>query len=182
VRCVAIMAGGRGSRVGNPEKMLIELCGRPLISILIEELSRFYDRILVITSKNHINLIKYLRDRAEVDIVLLGGESYSRDLCELINVIRPRPLLVFPSDIVARDFSKIIRAVETLLASSHYAVDILTLAYEDGSPLGISVILAETCHYGRELSWSNLNLISREDVLDIDYPEDYDRAISLMRC
>ncbi len=178
VKCVVIFAGGRGSRIGNPEKMLLEICNRPIISILIEILAKYFKNILVITSRFHKNLINLLKRDYRVDLIVLPARDYCEDLCYIINIVRPRPLLLLPSDIVVRNVERFLYAISSVRS----VVDIVTLAYVDGTPLGVSIVYSDKCIPGVELSWTCVNVFTADDVVDVDTLLDYDVVKRSMRC
>ncbi|NPA70696.1 MAG: NTP transferase domain-containing protein [Crenarchaeota archaeon] len=178
VKCVVIFAGGKGSRIGNPEKMLLKICNKPIILMLIDSLSKYFRRIIIVTSKFHKNLIELLKVHSKVDLIILPARDYCEDLCHIINIVRPRPLLMLPSDIVLRNvkrFFDIIRSVKS-------NVDIVTLSYIDGTPLGVSIVYSYRCVPGVELSWINLNVFTIDDVFDIDTLLDYEIAKRSIIC
>ncbi len=177
------MAGGRGRRLRNPEKMLLKICGRPIMLILLDFLQKFFNRIIVVTSGDHRDLIKSLKNMYRIDIIVLSGIEYSRDICDIINIVRLRPLLVLPSDIIIRNpesFLQVLRRVQMLTDDREF--DIVTLSYLDGTMLGISLVYSERCYYGRELSWIMLRVFDSDSILDIDTWEDYEKARRLIRC
>jgi len=178
VKCVVIFAGGRGSRISNPEKMLLKICNRPIILTLIDILVKNFKNILIVTSRYHKNLINLLRRDSRVDLIVLPARDYCEDFCYIINIVRPRPLLVLPSDIIVRNiehFLNIVNRVET-------DVDLVTLSYVDGTPLGVSIVFTDKCVPGIILSWSCINVFTNDDVIDIDTLADYEKARCSIMC
>ena len=69
-RSALILAGGRGSRMGYREKALIDINGRPLVTIVIERLEKAVDNIII-----------SVRDRAQGELLepVVPGHKFAYD-------------------------------------------------------------------------------------------------------
>ena len=104
-----VMAGGVGSRFftekGSGEKPMVELCGRPLISYVIDTLkrSRSISHIFVVTSPSVPQTREYVErheDMKDVDVIPAPGLGYVGDMVHGIHAAAIRePVLVIMSDL-----------------------------------------------------------------------------------
>lgn len=89
-----IMAGGKGSRMNNSEKLLLKY-KKPIISHVIEALihSNCFDRIIVVTSPNAPKT-KHFLSKLKVEIVETSGNGYVQDLNYALNQLSDDVLVV----------------------------------------------------------------------------------------
>jgi len=174
---VVIMAGGSGSRLRNPEKHLLKIGDKTIIEYLIETLKNIFKSIVVLTSVRHRRLIELLRKYEYVDIIVMSGVDYCIDMCMCINTIIRKPILIVNGDCVIINFEKFIKALEYALKISNY--NIVTLCYVDGSVSNVSLVYADRCIFGKELSWTSLPIFDLNDIIDIDTLDDYVKVVSL---
>ncbi|WP_296792572.1 NTP transferase domain-containing protein [uncultured Methanobrevibacter sp.] len=84
-----LMAGGMGTRLKVPcEKPLFELCGKPLIKYVLDNLesSRFIDKIIIAVSPHTQETTKYLNSLdADFQILDTSGEDYLTDLSYILD-------------------------------------------------------------------------------------------------
>lgn len=96
-----VMAGGPGNRLGMGEKPLIDLCGKSMISYVLDALrqSEKIDEIFVATSPYTPRTREYL-EREGVRVVKTKGIGYVSDLMEAAETIGLKsPFLVVMSDL-----------------------------------------------------------------------------------
>jgi len=96
-----VMAGGPGNRLGMGEKPLIDLCGKPMISYVLDALrqSERVDEIFVATSPHTPRTREYL-GREGVRAVKTKGIGYVSDLVEAAETIGlESPFLIVMSDL-----------------------------------------------------------------------------------
>jgi len=96
-----VMAGGSGNRLGKGEKPLMDLCGKPMISYVLDALhqSERVDKIFVATSPYTPETEKYL-ENTRVKVIETKGIGYVSDLVEATEILGLRtPFLVVMSDL-----------------------------------------------------------------------------------
>lgn len=94
-----IMAGGKGSRLGNPYKPFIEICGKPMILWVYDVVKKLVNQrnIYVSTLRNHpiLPLLKEVMDSG--NIIFTSGKGYEYDVLEALRLVG-LPSIVLPSD------------------------------------------------------------------------------------
>ncbi len=161
-----ILAGGKGTRIGNPEKCLLDFCGQPLIEHVLNIVRTFFRKIVVATTIKHRNILKFCKE-SSVDILITPGLGLCYDLCMLVNITHTRPLIIFPCDLIlTRDI------VQQVLHAARIAEENICLTFIDerGGFTGITVITYNKCTFGLEFRWQNVKLHGQ--VYDIDTLED----------
>jgi len=96
-----VMAGGPGNRLGKGEKPLIDLCGKSMISYVLNVLhqSERVDKIFVATSPHTPKTEKYLKN-TRIKVIKTKGIGYVSDLVEATEILGLRtPFLVVMSDL-----------------------------------------------------------------------------------
>jgi len=96
-----VMAGGPGNRLGKGEKPLIDLCGKPMISYVLDVLhqSERVDKIFVATSPHTPKTEKYL-ENTRIKVIKTKGIGYVSDLVEATETLGLKtPFLVVMSDL-----------------------------------------------------------------------------------
>ncbi|WP_069808262.1 NTP transferase domain-containing protein [Vulcanisaeta thermophila] len=118
---VLIMAGGRGTRLGNPNKPLINVCGRPMIEAVVDSV-RGLGRVYVVTTKSHTEIINWALGNG-VDYVITRGLGYAEDLLEALGILGA-PSLVLPGDmpLITREF-----VIKFLRACAYLRMPMVTL-------------------------------------------------------
>jgi GTP:adenosylcobinamide-phosphate guanylyltransferase len=157
-----IMAGGRGTRMGNNKKMLLEIDGKSILYRIIDLLKQMGFRVNICISKN-TQFLSYV----EGVNIITGTGDYSEDLkysLELCSI----PALVLPADVI---FSR--NLLEKFI-ELHYTVKtgIATLKV-NGELSGISIFFKRP--ENKELSYTNIE-ISDNSFFNLNYPEDYIKA------
>ena len=94
-----IMAGGSGSRLGQGEKPLAIVCGRPMISYITDAfLAGGYETVVVVSPKTPVTA-NWCRAHG-IAIVRTGGDGYVEDMISAVHQLEERqPLVVSVSDI-----------------------------------------------------------------------------------
>jgi len=168
VPCV-VMAGGRGSRMGDPEKVLARVCGVPLLAHVVSALrgAESCSRILVAATPGHGGVVR-LAQALGAEVALLPGDSYVEDLRVALRLVGT-PALAVSGDIVGLTPGLVDWFVREALARPAPVVDLETL---DG-PVGV------TLHKDVEGGpWDTIRLESHAPF-DVDTPEDLARANNL---
>ncbi len=81
-----VMAGGMGKRLGNEEKPLTPLCGKPMISYVLHALmdSQNIDRVFVATSpkvkKTVAWLMEFKKKQGGIDLIQTPGGGFVNDM------------------------------------------------------------------------------------------------------
>jgi adenosylcobinamide-phosphate guanylyltransferase len=174
---VLIMAGGRGSRIGDPSKPLIKILGKPMIEYVIDAINGLGE-INIATTKNHERIIQWARSN-NYTIVLTSGRDYPNDLIEALR-LTGTPTLVLPSDmpLLSKEFiTKFLRAV------AHIRTPMVTLAAVRGCEIeytGISYIRDLTMSNG-VIPWSTLTTAWTMELININTREDLEEATKLIQ-
>ncbi len=169
-----VMAGGRGSRYGSPEKIVLNVCGKKLIGYVIDVIRPLCRDIVLAISRNTYKIpeVRNLCIEGDIDCVETSGMGYVEDLSLLLCSIR-KPILVMPADIIIRrgvveDF------VERAMKMNE---DVITMAIEGNGveePIGIG--LFNSCGG----NWANI-VYSPKSAVDIDTRNDLEIAESMCR-
>lgn len=94
-----IMAGGKGSRLKNPSKPFIEVCGKPMILWVYETARKIVseNNIYVATLKDHLVLPLLKSIVSEERIIFTSGKGYEYDVVEAIIKVGT-PAILLPAD------------------------------------------------------------------------------------
>jgi len=174
---VLIMAGGRGSRIGDPSKPLIKILGKPMIEYVIDAINGLGE-VNIATTKDHERIIQWARSNNHT-IVLTSGRDYPNDLIEALR-LTGTPTLVLPSDmpLLSKEFiTKFLRAV------AHIRTPMVTLAAVRGCEIeytGISYIRDLTMSNG-VIPWSTLTTAWTMELININTREDLEEATKLIQ-
>ncbi|HEY6882491.1 MAG TPA: NTP transferase domain-containing protein [Nitrososphaeraceae archaeon] len=103
----AIMCGGKGSRIKNSidmEKPLLMLKGKTMIELVLYALaeSHEFDKIIGVTSSNTPKTQAFVNCYLTLlmtDLIKTEGRSYSKDLSEVLNNLKPATIFVVPADL-----------------------------------------------------------------------------------
>lgn len=171
ITCV-IMAGGEGRRLGNPLKFMLEVCGEPIITRLINQLSNKCKHIIVVLTHRTLKTSPKLQSNYMVNCIELPGRDYVEDLSIVLKAL-PKPALVVAADIVMKD-------------------EVLTKFINDALKLTTNVVSAQVISEGRPTlvglsmfheeggRWINV-LVSSGGIIDVDTYNDLERARSICR-
>ncbi|MCL4340480.1 MAG: NTP transferase domain-containing protein [Candidatus Thermoplasmatota archaeon] len=101
-----LMAGGKGKRMGNPLKFLLEIDGRSILECLTEIIHRMFDTVYItVTPANQERIRAVCKD---CNILVTSGEDYAFDLNMALGNILHYPVLVLGSDTVIIDMETFI--------------------------------------------------------------------------
>ncbi|MGC9112338.1 NTP transferase domain-containing protein [Acidilobus sp.] len=169
IEVAAIMAGGLGSRLGGPWKPTVNVCGRPLIRYVIDAVSPVSRLALIVTSPASSSYLRGLALPPSFAELMLDGSGYGYDLGRLLNVVRPRPLLVLPADLYGLRSRDLEEAYRVSLEVSEPVVTVRAR----GEYVGISVFKG----YSYD-EWANVDIDM--DVINVNDGESLEEARS--RC
>lgn len=100
-----VMAGGPGARLSKGEKPLISLCGRPMISYVLDALcqSERVDKIFIATSPHTPETEKHL-EKMNYCVIETKGMGYISDLIEATETLGLKsPFLIVMADLPLLD-------------------------------------------------------------------------------
>ena len=156
------MAGGRGSRMGNNKKMLLNINGVPVLYRIIASLREAGFKVNICITKN----TEFLSDIEGANIITGTGNyaddlKYSLGLCSV-------PALVLPADVIfSRNLLK-----SFIELSDKVRTDIATLKV-NSELSGISIFLKKP--EDKELSYTNIE-IEDKSFFNLNYQDDYIKA------
>ncbi len=156
------MAGGKGSRMGTSEKMLLTINGERIIDTVIKTLQNQNFSISLCISKNTGFLDGYKSLK-----IIKGHGDYAEDLKYAVTMCS-LPVLVIPSDVIfpaeiLPDFIERSFSLDTGIAT----------LIVNGKLSGISIFFRKP---GKgNLPYENVEM-SMEDFFNLNYPDDYKRA------
>ena len=156
------MAGGRGTRMRNNKKMLLEIDGKPVLYRIIDLLQQMGFRVNICISKN----TEFLSDTGEVKIIA-GMGNYSEDLKHSLHSCSV-PALVLPADVI---FSR--NLLEKFIELSGSVSKEISTLKVNGELSGISIFFKRP--ENKELSYTNIE-ISDNSFFNLNHPEDYIKA------
>ncbi len=167
IETAIIMAGGKGKRFGSSFKPFTELCGKPMIFNIIDKTRKLFKYNIIAISENVENFLYILKNKYK-DILLIytTGIDYSIDLKIILDIIRKRPIIIFPSDIPFIE-NKTIEKI--ILSAKDIEEDLITILNKQGEPIGISIIKGNNLNI-----WNNLKL--NEDLININTINDLNNA------
>jgi len=163
-----IMAGGKGKRFGSSMKPFVEICKKPMIFNIIDKTIKIFRFTIIAVSPNVENFLYILKNNyKEVMLIYTTGIDYSIDIGIILNAIKKRPIMIFPSDIpniTDETIKYIIKSTENIKN------DIITITDSHGNPIGISIIKGHNLN-----NWTNYSL-DNKNLLNINTIEDYEKA------
>jgi GTP:adenosylcobinamide-phosphate guanylyltransferase len=164
------MAGGKGTRIGNPEKYLLKFGRKTIIEALLEATMQMADAVYLSTVPGR----KVLMDIcARLNIITLmgGGTSYVDDLFLAAGHVGRFPLLVIPGDIVLLDKHFLSQFIEIAKESDKELVNL----YANGELSGICIMKRRPAD-SKELPYENINFQGNL-LVNVNTWEDYERAL-----
>ncbi|AMD30298.1 hypothetical protein SE86_01480 [Acidilobus sp. 7A] len=164
----AIMAGGAGSRIGGPWKPAVRVCGRPLISHVLDAALQVSRLVIVVTSPLSSRYLRGLAEDPRASEVVLDGDGYPSDLGRLVSMMRARPLLVLPADV----YGLTPEVLSHVYRLSTEAGEPVVSVKVNGSYSGISVFKG----YQFE-PWTDVNISA--NVVNVNDGDALDRARSM---
>ena len=156
------MAGGRGSRMGNNKKMLLNINGVPVLYRIIASLRGAGFKVNICITKN----TEFLSDIEGTNIIT-GTGNYADDLKHSLGLCSV-PALVLPADVIfSRNLLK-----SFIELSDKVRTDIATLKV-NSELSGISIFFRRP--EDKELSYTNIE-IEDKSFFNLNYQDDYIRA------
>jgi GTP:adenosylcobinamide-phosphate guanylyltransferase len=128
------MAGGKGTRFGDPEKCMHGLKGKSILENLIDSLRTISDFITVSTTLKHQKTIELSRLK-HISVIITEGENYTHDLWHSIVKINRVPVVVMGSDIYITDLNQFRTIITSLPDPAAPIIELL----ENSTFSGISV-------------------------------------------
>lgn len=125
MRLGVILAGGRGSRFGDPLKCLRPVCGVPMLLRVAAALQPHVDELVVATTKRH-GPVAWLAETWGMRVVYTEGAGYEADFEQLAELA---PAVIAPCDLPFLEP----RHVERLLGGR-----VMTTALSNGKPVGLT--------------------------------------------
>ncbi len=129
-----IMAGGLGTRMGNPEKALIRVDEIPMIRRIITFGLSLTADLLVCCSPNTPGTCSYC-DLNGIKKYTSSGRGYPQDLVECLGTVKRYPVLVLPADVYIYNMEALTEAIIYTLSMKDEVITVLQL----GQYVGISV-------------------------------------------
>ncbi len=170
VSLAILMCGGRGKRLGVGEKPLFRVCGQRLVDHALNELDNW--DVIAVTSPYVPETEAYLRN-AGVEVYRADGKGYVADYmaaCRDYSVCEP--VLIVSSDIVYLRRGLIEDVVSRYASSDRMALRVVAA----GKPAGIGIIDTFFIEYEQE---EEVYEIGQDDIVNINSPEDVERAEAL---
>lgn len=118
---LVVLAGGAGRRLGGVYKPIVHICGKPIILMLLEEVSKYFVKIIIVTHNRQqastiSNTLGTLRSSVEVVEDLLENRSPLTGLYTASLTVGSEVFAVVPAD------TPFIRG-ETLVKLCRYLTD-----------------------------------------------------------
>ncbi len=169
INCV-VMAGGRGERLGFASKPLIDLCGALLIERVLGGVKDLCSKIVVAYSRYTRGVEDHVCGRKELCgscmCIETSGDSYVEDLNKALD-LSGFPVLVIPSDTPFIDKKILGDFISKALGTG---AEIVNLSVVGRGLIGVSVFKS------RSGGWINIVYEYSNSLIDIDTPEDLERA------
>ncbi len=157
------MAGGKGTRIGNPEKCLIVINKRAILDNLVSILRKYVSEIYISVSKGMAATEKEA-ENLNLSIIRTEGRGYINDMNACFQVINDFPLFVVPGDIYVKD-EKIFEMFIEMAKKSQK--DIINLKSE-GDFTGVSLF--------KKSSGSYEDVCFKSCIINVNTMEDARRA------
>jgi adenosylcobinamide-phosphate guanylyltransferase len=153
----AVMCGGRASRMqaGVIEKPLLKVNSVAMVERVILALvnSDRFDRIVAAVSPNTPKTKELLKSKG-IEIIETSGEGYSNDLSYLLSKLKPRRVMVVPSDLPllnSQIVSEILDAIDNSSSMKDHgpAISIVVeKGFVEKTGAKPSIVLDQYCHSG----------------------------------
>ncbi|WP_148682264.1 NTP transferase domain-containing protein [Pyrobaculum neutrophilum] len=150
-----LMAGGRGTRMGDPQKCLRPVCGIPLLFRVAGVLHQLADEIYVVTTPGHVELAQ-AAERWGLKVIYGSGLGYPQDF--------PTAARLAPAVVAACDIADLEPRHIQLLATQ----DVFATAVTPRGYVGLSYLPSADMD-----RWVEVDVGS---LLDVDTPEDLEEA------
>jgi adenosylcobinamide-phosphate guanylyltransferase len=153
----AVMCGGRASRMqaGGIEKPLLKVNSVAMVERVILALvnSDRFDRIVAAVSPNTPKTKGLLKSKG-IEIIETSGEGYSNDLSYMLSKLKPRRVMVVPSDLPllnSQIVSEILDAIDNSSSMKDHgpAISIVVeKGFVEKTGAKPSIVLDQYCHSG----------------------------------
>ncbi|MGC8572475.1 MAG: hypothetical protein C0171_03450 [Caldisphaera sp.] len=168
IEIALIMAGGKGKRFGSSMKPFVEICGKPMIFNIINKTRKIFKFTIIAVSANVESFLHILKNKyKDVMLIYTTGIDYSIDIGIILDIIKERPIMIFPSDmpnITEETIKYVIKSTEDIKE------DIITITDIHGNPIGISIVKGYNLK-----KWTNFAL-DNKNILNINTVEDFEKA------
>ena len=186
-----ILAGGEGSRLGLGEKPLVTLCGRPMITFVIDAYTAAGLEIMVVASHRTPMTINYLRVQ-RIPFYRAQGRGYIEDIVEAATEIDvAAPFFTSVADIPCLGPEHVQQIRETYVSQNKPALStwvptdlcsnggcradyIETIDGTPAVPIGVNILLGERIREPQEEH--RLLLHDPHLALNVNTPEDLNEA------
>jgi adenosylcobinamide-phosphate guanylyltransferase len=153
----AVMCGGRASRMQSEgiEKPLLKVDSVAMVERVILALvnSDRFDRIVAAVSPNTPKTKELLKSKG-IEIIETSGEGYSNDLSYMLSKLKPRRVMVVPSDLPllnSQIVSEILDAIDNSSSMKDHgpAISIVVeKGFVEKTGAKPSIVLDQYCHSG----------------------------------
>ncbi|MEM0005759.1 MAG: NTP transferase domain-containing protein [Ignisphaera sp.] len=166
VVCI-ILAGGKGSRFGSPLKFLSNICGKPLIEKLLNDVEILCEHAVIALSKKTLGASyicatnKYL----STDCIETSGDDFVKDLVFLLDAL-PKPLFMIAADVYVQNREILVDFLRRALEAQE---DIITLTIDDDREKLIGItFFKKNCGSWRNISYPKNSVIDVDKVSDLE--------------
>jgi GTP:adenosylcobinamide-phosphate guanylyltransferase len=167
--CV-VMCGGRGTRIGNPEKYLLRIGDETIIGRIIRIISSIGLSVYLCT--NDGSRIHNIYGDLSSHIITTSGNSYVSDMNECLKAVSITPLLLIPGDLVFRSPDTISMFMKE---ASMIGMDLINLA-SNGEITGITIF--KKIPSVKPLIYSYVE--TDDEIINVNNIEDYNRALRML--
>nr|KJR72476.1 MAG: cobalamin biosynthesis protein CobY [Vulcanisaeta sp. AZ3] len=174
---IVIMAGGKGSRIGNPNKPLIKLLNKPMIEHVIEAVNGL-GTIHIATTARHNEIIKWSKERG-YEVILTSGNGYPNDILEALKTTNT-PTLILPSDLPLLSKNLILKF---LRLTAYIRTPMITLIAERNHNYeytGISYVRSITMINGI-IPWASIIIPWTTELININTKEDLNQVLNILK-
>lgn len=160
VVCI-ILAGGKGSRFGSPLKFLSNICGKPLIEKLLNDIEMLCEHVVIALSKKTLraSYICTTNKYFFTDCIETSGDDFVKDLILLLDAF-PKPLFMIAADVYVQHKEILVDFLRRALEAQE---DIVTLTIDDNYEKLVGITFFKK-NYG---SWKNISY-PKNSVIDVD--------------
>jgi adenosylcobinamide-phosphate guanylyltransferase len=186
-----ILAGGEGTRLGKGEKPLVDICGRPMITSVIDAFTTTGLEVMVVASRRTPMTLNYLRAQG-IPFYRAQGRGYVEDIIEAVTELEISvPFFTSVADIPCLRREHVMTIQEAYLAQEKPALstwvprDLCPVSgcrtelteVVDGVPsvpVGVNILLGERI---REPQEEHRLLLRDPDLaLNVNTPEDLEEV------
>lgn len=166
---VLIMAGGKGTRMANPSKPLLQIGNQKILETVFHLARKISQDVYLCGSQNADDVMDFAKSMG-IRIIRAGGADYPEDLLFCLSGLKKRPTVILPGDIVVTDGNMFHEALQMAMNTQAAISTVL----QRGEFVGISV------YNNRDVLDSSWDFISIEVpgkfCININTPEDLDYA------